>query len=276
MFTGIVAAVGNIRRVEPLGDDGVRLSVDAGSLGMDDVAIGDSIAIQGACMTVVAMTPDSFTVDVSAESLRRTVGLALPGPVNLEKAMRLSDRLGGHLVSGHVDGLGVVRQYRPVGESHLLEILAPWSMAAFLVYKGSITVNGVSLTVNGVQDRALADALDAGWGAEAAAVLHDTSVACHPNGPEASGDTAGIGGAGRAGAGLPSGAGQGHVHHAGVPAGRCCAFQINLIPHTVAVTTLQHLKPGDRVNLEVDMVARYLARRNEVERIDASLEQKVV
>ncbi|MDO4230717.1 MAG: riboflavin synthase [Lautropia sp.] len=239
MFTGIVAAVGNIRRVEPLGDDGVRLSVDAGSLGMDDVAIGDSIAIQGACMTVVSMTPDSFTVDVSAESLRRTVGLAQPGPVNLEKAMRLSDRLGGHLVSGHVDGLGVVRQYRPVGESHLLEILAPWSMAAFLVYKGSITVNGVSLTVNGVQDLALADALDAGWGADAAAVLRDTSVAAHP-------------------------------------ADRCCAFQINLIPHTVAVTTLQHVKPGDRVNLEVDMVARYLARRNEVERIDASLEQKVV
>ena len=148
MFTGIVAAVGAIRQVEPLaGGSGVRLDVEAGQLGMEDVALGDSIAIQGACMTVVGKTADGFTVDVSAESLRRTVGLSAPGPVNLEKAMRLSDRVGGHLVSGHVDGQGVVRRFEPVGESHLLEILAPAAMAGFLVYKGSITVDGVSLTV---------------------------------------------------------------------------------------------------------------------------------
>lgn len=276
MFTGIVAAVGHITQVDPLGDDGVRLSVEAGALGMDDVALGDSIAIQGACMTVVSMTPNGFTVDVSAESLNRTVGLAQPGPVNLEKAMRLSDRLGGHLVSGHVDGLGVVRQYRPVGESHLLEILAPWSMAAFLVYKGSITVNGVSLTVNRVDDLSLDEALDAAlpWRNDALAVLRDTSAALHP----VASHSAEIGGAARARAGLVSGAGQasGHAQRGGAPVTRCCAFQINLIPHTVAVTTLRHLQPGHRVNLEVDMVARYLARRHEVERIDTSLDENTV
>ena len=146
MFTGIVAAIGSIRQVSPLGEDGVRLDVAAGELDMSDVAIGDSIAIQGACMTVVEKTADGFAVDVSAESLRRTTGLAGTGPVNLEKAMRLSDRVGGHLVSGHVDGLGVVRRFEPVGESLLLEILAPQALAGFLVYKGSITVDGVSLT----------------------------------------------------------------------------------------------------------------------------------
>ena len=230
MFTGIVAAVGHIRQTEPLGDDGLRLSVDAGDLGMDDVAIGDSIAIQGACMTVVARTADGFAVDVSAESLRRTTGLAEPGPVNLEKAMRLSDRLGGHLVSGHVDGLGVVRRYEPVGESHLLEVLAPWSLAGHLVYKGSVTVDGVSLTINAVADLLLAEALDPAWGQAARAVLDP--------------------------------AGQGDA--------LCCAIRINLIPHTVAVTTLHRLRPGARVNLEVDMVARYLARRHEVEARDAA------
>ena len=132
MFTGIVAAIGSIRQVSPLGEDGVRLDVAAGELDMSDVAIGDSIAIQGACMTVVEKTADSFAVDVSAESLRRTTGLAGTGPVNLEKAMRLSDRVGGHLVSGHVDGLGVVRRFEPVGESHLLEILAPQALRLML------------------------------------------------------------------------------------------------------------------------------------------------
>lgn len=228
MFTGIVASVGRIDQVEALGEDGVRLHLHAADLGMEDVAIGDSIAIQGACMTVVSKSGTGFVVDVSAESLRRTVGLHQPGPVNLEKAMRLSDRLGGHLVSGHVDGLGVVRRYQPVGESHLLEILAPWSMAAYLVYKGSITVNGVSLTVNDVADLPLAEVLDPAWDEVARRVLD----------PARQGDVL------------------------------CCAFQINLIPHTVAVTTLRHLQPGARVNLEVDMVARYLARRHQVERRD--------
>ena len=171
MFTGIVAAIGSIRQVSPLGEDGVRLDVVAGELDMSDVAIGDSIAIQGACMTVVEKTADSFAVDVSAESLRRTTGLAGTGPVNLEKAMRLSDRVGGHLVSGHVDGLGVVRRFEPVGESHLLEILAPQALAGFLVYKGSITVDGVSLTVNHVEALPLAKAVDPAWPEAARAVL---------------------------------------------------------------------------------------------------------
>lgn len=230
MFTGIVAAVGQVRQVSPLGEDGVRLDVAAGQLDLSDVALGDSIAIQGACMTVVDKMPDGFAVDVSAESLRRTVGLAASGPVNLEKAMRLSDRLGGHLVSGHVDGLGVVRRYEPVGESHLLEILAPREMAGYLVYKGSITVNGVSLTVNQVEDLPLDGAIDPRWDEAARVALN----------PEGTADAL------------------------------CCAFRINLIPHTVAVTTLKFLKPGDRVNLEVDMVARYLARRHEVGALDAT------
>ena len=222
MFTGIVAAVGAIRQVEPLaGGSGVRLDVEAGQLDMVDVALGDSIAIQGACMTVIGKTADGFTVDVSAESLKRTVGLSAPGPVNLEKAMRLSDRVGGHLVSGHVDGQGVVRRFEPVGESHLLEILAPATMAGFLVYKGSITVDGVSLTVNHVEDPQVADMVDPQWPAASQTVLD------------------------------------------GVPT--CCAFQINLIPHTVVHTTLQRLRPGDRVNLEIDTVARYLARMRDVE-----------
>ena len=226
MFTGIVAAIGSIRQVSPLGEDGVRLDVVAGELDMSDVAIGDSIAIQGACMTVVEKTADGFAVDVSAESLRRTTGLAGTGPINLEKAMRLSDRVGGHLVSGHVDGLGVVRRFEPVGESHLLEILAPQALAGFLVYKGSITVDGVSLTVNHVEDLPLAKAVD-------------------PSGAQ----------------GTAAGA-HGGAHGETEP--WCCAFQINLIPHTVAQTTLKRLTPGRLVNLEIDTVARYLARMQEV------------
>ncbi len=225
MFTGIVAAVGEIRRVESLGEQaGVRLYLAPGALDLRDVAIGDSIAIQGACMTVVSLQDGGFAVDVSQESLRRTTGLAAPGPVNLEKAMRLSDRIGGHLVSGHVDGQGVVRRFEPVGESHLLEILAPAELARYLVYKGSVTVDGVSLTVNRVEDLPSQEALDPAWGAQAQAVL--------------------------------AGAGQ---------ARECCAFQINLIPHTVAVTTLKRLVPGALVNLEIDQVARYLSRMHEVD-----------
>lgn len=198
MFTGIVAAVGKILSIVPLGSDadaGVRLTVDAGSLPMQDVALGDSIALNGACMTVVEKTANQFTVDVSRESLNRTAGLDTPGEVNLEKALTLSDRLGGHLVSGHVDGLGSVKKFEPVGESWELVVEAPGDLAKYLAYKGSIVVNGVSLTVNRVDDTA-------------------------------------------------SG----------------CEFSINLIPHTIEVTTLKHLRVGSRVNLEIDLIARYVER----------------
>jgi riboflavin synthase len=198
MFTGIVAAVGAIKTLAPLGgraDAGLRLTVDAGGLPMTDVAIGDSIALNGACMTVVAKTDGGFTVDVSRESLNCTVGLDAAGEVNLEKAVTLADRLGGHLVAGHVDGLGLVRRFAPVGESHELVIEAPAELGKYLAYKGSIVVNGVSLTVNRVTD-------------------------------------------GAAG----------------------CEFSINLIPHTVQVTTLRNVRQGDRVNLEVDLIARYVER----------------
>ena len=245
MFTGIVAAIGSIRQVSPLGEDGVRLDVAAGELDMSDVAIGDSIAIQGACMTVVEKTADGFAVDVSAESLRRTTGLAGTGPVNLEKAMRLSDRVGGHLVSGHVDGLGVVRRFEPVGESHLLEILAPQALAGFLVYKGSITVDGVSLTVNHVEDLPLAKAVDPAWPEAARAVLAGRGPSVAPSGAQ----------------GTAAGAHRG-AHGETEP--WSCAFQINRIPHTVAQTTLKRLTPGRLVNLEIDTVARYLARMQEV------------
>ncbi|MGO4760977.1 riboflavin synthase [Cupriavidus sp. 2KB_3] len=197
MFTGIVAAVGRIDTVSPLGnaDAGVRLRIAAGELDLTDVIIGDSIAIQGACMTVVALQDGQFDVDVSRESLDKTVGLDKPGRVNLEKALRLADRLGGHLVSGHVDGLGDVVRFAPVGESHELRIRAPRELGRYLAYKGSVVVNGVSLTVNSVSD---------------------------------------------------------------VTEG--CEFSINLIPHTVEVTTLNELKAGARVNLEIDLIARYVER----------------
>ncbi len=198
MFTGIVAAVGRITSITPLGstpDAGVRLTIDAGGLPLEDVALGDSIALNGACMTVVEKAERGFAVDVSRESLSRTVGLDQIGEVNLEKALRLADRLGGHLVSGHVDGLGTVIRFAPVGESMELEIEAPHKLAKYLAYKGSIVVNGVSLTVNRVTD------------------FEQVS-----------------------------------------------RFSINLIPHTVQVTTLKHLRAGARVNLEVDLIARYVER----------------
>jgi riboflavin synthase len=198
MFTGIVAAVGKIKTVTPLeggADAGVRLDVDAGGLPMADVGLGDSIALNGACMTVVEKTASGFTVDVSRESLNKTVGLDTTTEVNLEKALTLAERLGGHLVSGHVDGLGVVRKFEPVGESHELVIEAPRDLAKYLAYKGSVVVNGVSLTVNRVNDTATG-----------------------------------------------------------------CEFSINLIPHTIQVTTLKHLKAGSKVNLEIDLIARYVER----------------
>lgn len=198
MFTGIITAVGTITALSAPAsqpDAGVRLTIDAGGLSLEDVVIGDSIAVNGACMTVVAKTDASFMVDVSRESLNRTSGLDIEGEVNLEKALTLADRLGGHLVSGHVDGLGIVRKFAPVGESWELVLEAPQEIGKYLAYKGSIVVNGVSLTVNRVTDSASAS-----------------------------------------------------------------EFSINLIPHTIQVTTLKHLKAGDRVNLEVDLIARYVER----------------
>jgi riboflavin synthase len=190
MFSGIVAAVGRISKIDKR-EGGVRLGISASRLGMDDVAIGDSIAVNGVCLTVVVKGATSFEADVSAETLACTVGIDAAGEVNLEKSLRLSDRLGGHIVSGHVDGVGEVVKFEPVGESMLLRIRAPDALARYIARKGSIAIQGVSLTVNNV------------------------------DGPE---------------------------------------FEINLIPHTVSVTTLKHLKPGAKVNLEVDMIARYVER----------------
>jgi len=202
MFTGIVAAIGKIESVKPLEGGsfaGVRLDINAGGLPLADVALGDSIAINGACMTVVEKDATNFRVDVSRESLNKTVGLDTLTEVNLEKALTLNERLGGHLVSGHVDGLGVVRKFEPVGESWELVVEAPHDLAKFLAYKGSIVVNGVSLTVNRITD--------IGSGADLV-----------------------------------------------------CQFSINLIPHTIAMTTLKHLAVGHKVNLEIDLIARYVER----------------
>ena len=207
MFTGIVASVGSITHLESLGmNAGWRVHVEAPTLGLSDVAVGDSIAVQGACMTVVALGSGGFDFDISRESLARTVGLGVKGPVNLEKAMRLTDRVGGHLVSGHVDGVGTVVRFEPIAESWLLDIMAPLSLARYLVFKGSVTVNGVSLTVNKVTD-----------------------------GPDG------------------------------------CVISLNLIPHTLAATTLKALVPGMGVNLEVDMIARYLDRMRAVDAAAANL-----
>ncbi|MCM5679654.1 riboflavin synthase [Schlegelella sp. S2-27] len=200
MFTGIVIGLGHIRSVSTLGSSsghGKRLSIEAPPGFLNDVQLGDSIALNGACMTVTSFDRErhTFTIEISAESLSKTAGLADPGPVNLEKALRAHDRLGGHLVSGHVDGLGSVTHFAPVGESWELRVLAPRELGRFLAYKGSITVNGVSLTVNRIADQ-------------------------------------------------PEG----------------CEFSINLIPHTVQNTTLGTLQPGSRVNLEVDLIARYVER----------------
>jgi riboflavin synthase len=158
MFTGIITGVGRIDAVHDLGrslDHGKRLEISTPAHYLDDVGLGDSIALNGACMTVTSFntTQNLFTIDISAESLTKTAGLNLIGTVlNLEKALRANDRLGGHIVSGHVDGMGVVSQFEQIGESWLLQVLAPPSLAKYLAYKGSITVNGVSLTVNQVED----------------------------------------------------------------------------------------------------------------------------
>ena len=159
MFTGIITGVGRIAAIHDLGsslDHGKRLTIEAPPGYLDDVGLGDSIALNGACMTVTTFTPaqSQFTIDISAESLDKTAGLDQPGPINLEKALRAGDRLGGHIVSGHVDGVGHVSHFAQVGESWELRILAPHGLAKYLAYKGSITINGVSLTVNQVRDQA--------------------------------------------------------------------------------------------------------------------------
>ncbi len=206
MFTGIVQAIGKVREPEKLGN-GVRLTIWAPTLGLDDVAIGDSIAVNGACMTVVDKTAnDEFKIEVSAESLSKTTGLDTFGEVNLEKAMRLGDRFDGHMVSGHVDGVGVVESMEKIAESYKLVIRAPRILSQYLAYKGSITVNGVSLTINSVEDTAM-----------------DTLVS------------------------------------------------INLIPHTIEVTTLKHLKPQSEVNLEIDTIARYIERMMSLKNDEDSL-----
>ena len=157
MFTGIITGVGRIAAVHDLGSSlqhGKRLVIEAPAGYLDDVGLGDSIALNGACMTVTTFDPAQrqFTIDISAESLDKTAGLAQPGPVNLEKALRAHDRLGGHIVSGHVDGIGQVTHFAQVGESWELRVLAPRMLGKYLAYKGSITINGVSLTVNRIAD----------------------------------------------------------------------------------------------------------------------------
>jgi riboflavin synthase len=217
MFTGIVQAVGRIAAATPRGD-GLRLEIDPAGLDVDDVGVGDSIAVNGCCLTVVAKEgsvagPATLAFDVSAETLRCTAGLDGSSAVNLEKALRLADRLGGHLMTGHVDGVGTVVAFDPVGErdpgapldvkgasgpavqSWRLEIESPAPLARFIAAKGSIAVQGVSLTVNGVDG----------------------------------------------------------AH-----------FHVNLIPHTLEVTMLNGLAPGAKVNLEVDLVARYVERLSSI------------
>ncbi|MDQ6619572.1 MAG: riboflavin synthase [Pseudomonadota bacterium] len=198
MFTGIVQAIGRLETLQPQAD-GMRMSVSAGALGIDDVQVGDSIAVEGCCLTVVQRDIDSLQLafDVSGETLGCTKGFAAGSGVNLEKALRLADRLGGHLMSGHIDGVGVVVEMSPVAASApgaasmRLVIDARQDLARYIANKGSIAVNGVSLTVNGVQG---------------------------------------------------------------------ARFEVNLIPHTLAATTLRDLASGARVNLEVDLLARYVER----------------
>jgi riboflavin synthase len=190
MFTGLVQATGRIASSEPRGSD-LRMVVETGSLGLAGAAIGESIAVQGVCLTVVELSGKAIRVDVSGETLRVTAGLEAGREVNLERSLTLSDRLGGHLVSGHVDGVGVVAAWRDLGGSWLLEIDAPRALGKYIAAKGSIAVDGVSLTVNAVEGT---------------------------------------------------------------------RFSVNIIPHTRAVTTFRNLAPGSRVNLEVDIIARYVER----------------
>ncbi|MCL2875720.1 MAG: riboflavin synthase [Betaproteobacteria bacterium] len=191
MFSGIVTAVGRIEQIEPLGD-GLRLTVDTGGLDLDGTALGDSIATSGVCLTVIGLDDSRVKFDVSRETLNCSVGLDHVGnAVNLEKALALNGLIGGHLVTGHVDGIGEVMNFAPLAESFELVVRVPDTIAGYIARKGSITVNGVSLTVNDVQG---------------------------------------------------------------------CDFSVNLIPHTIAVTNFRHLVTGDKVNLEIDLIARYVDR----------------
>jgi riboflavin synthase len=190
MFTGIIQAVGQIQRATPTGDD-AKLLLDVGDLDMSDVQIGDSIAVNGVCLTVVSFDKNHFEAHVSKETLSCTVGLDNPHPVNLEKALRYSDRLGGHLVSGHVDGVGQVLRFEELGDCWQLVVRAPHTLSCYIAVKGSIAIDGVSLTVNTIEKD---------------------------------------------------------------------IFSVNLIPHTLTMTTLRHLGLGSRVNLEIDLIARYVER----------------
>lgn len=192
MFTGIIQAVGTLSDLQPKGGD-MALVVNTEKLDMADVQLGDSIAVNGVCLTAVALSDSSFTADVSRETLSLTSlgDLSKGSPVNLEKALTLQTRLGGHLVSGHVDGLGEVVARRNDGRSEWFNIKAPDSLAKYIAAKGSITIDGVSLTVNRVDG----------------------------------------------------------VH-----------FEINIVPHTLQETVIGHYQSGTKINLEVDVIARYLER----------------
>lgn len=190
MFTGIIQAIGQIEQVTPAGQD-LKLSINTSALDMGDVQVGDSIAVNGVCLTAAVVGKQSFEAHVSAETLSCTVGLDGPRAVNLEKALRFSDRLGGHLISGHVDGVGQLVRLEPAGDCLLLSVRAPHTLARYIAVKGSVAIDGVSLTVNSIE--------------------HDT-------------------------------------------------FSVNLIPHTLQMTSLQSLGVGSRLNLEVDLIARYVER----------------
>jgi len=151
MFTGIIQAVGEIETIAKVGED-LKLSILAHNLGLDDVKIGDSIAVNGVCLTATNLNKTNFEAQVSKETLDVTTGLSSKQEVNLEKALRLQDRLGGHLVSGHVDGVGQVVQFEDLGDCWLLAIVAPHAISKYIAKKGSICVNGVSLTVNSIQE----------------------------------------------------------------------------------------------------------------------------
>ena len=198
MFTGIIEAIGRVDEIKSKAAGGaVQIDIDTGALDLADVKTGDSIAVNGVCLTVVEIRKTHLQFDVSLETLNCTVGFAPAAQVNLEKSLRLADRLGGHLVSGHVDGVGSVVRFDAVGKDRLFEIEAPRDLARYIARKGSVAVNGVSLTVNAVDD---------------------------------------------------------------------ARFSINLIPHTLAVTNLATLDAGSKVNLEVDMLARYVERMAEIPR----------
>lgn len=192
MFTGIISAIGDIANLEQRGGD-VRLTIRSGNLGLSDVQLGDSIACNGACLTAVELTADGFVADVSVETLNlTTIGQWQTGSrINLEKAMQATDRFGGHIVSGHVDGIGEVVSLHEDARSWRFRLRAPEELAKYIAHKGSITVDGTSLTVNIVDG---------------------------------------------------------------------CEFELNIVPHTMTHTIMGDYQVGTKVNLEVDLVARYLER----------------